>query len=580
VIDYDEPKSVSIPPLIERELRVQSRKAALYWGRMSIAALATLLCLLSVSINSLSQAPSSGASLLQSMMTFVFVAAGFGFVLTLDCISSERREGTLALLTMTRVSPLEVVLCKFAAYGLGSLSALGATAPALAIPILLGGTTAGETIRFSLAAVNFLIISLAIGVWASSLQRNAVARGILALLCVCAAILPATSIEGACLFAVLVAVWALATPAKTRGRALLLALSLIVAVIGVLNKAFVFNPLVVCSPFEAYRFAQDMAFRNGPWQFWGCVVAGPIIALLFLMGAARQFGQRDILETQPAPLALGAAPKSRKHLDGDPGAWLVTRQRKLRVAIWMGVLLTLFAYVYLPVSKLVVNSNGLSSIVKIATTLLTSGVSSIIANALFAWAATGFLWEARSSGSMEILAATPLGRAGVIQANWNGLKRLFFWPLIVISIVRLFLFLSSQSAPGSVSASISRPLLWGIMLLWVEMAATCWVGAWMSLRVQSRAMSVISTLAIVIISPNAIQIFFLQLLFAFYRGFFLGNTFFLNFISFASCAIQLACFVGLIWFARRRICHTEPMRWRDFLESVRSDITKMLSRLY
>src|SRR5262249_18167441 len=80
--------------------------------------------------------------------TRVFAAlSGVGFVLallagpltTVDCISRERREGTLGLLFLTNLRAYDVVLGKIAAASLDMLLGFIGALPAVAISFLLGG---------------------------------------------------------------------------------------------------------------------------------------------------------------------------------------------------------------------------------------------------------------------------------------------------------------------------------------------------------------------------------------------------------------------------------------------------------
>src|SRR5262249_41854281 len=60
-------------------------------------------------------------------------------LLAADCISRERRDGTLGLLFLTRLRPQEVVGAKGFAHGMRALTLWLAVLPALMIPFLLGG---------------------------------------------------------------------------------------------------------------------------------------------------------------------------------------------------------------------------------------------------------------------------------------------------------------------------------------------------------------------------------------------------------------------------------------------------------
>src|SRR5208282_939788 len=69
---------------------------------------------------------------------------------TADCVSEEKREGTLGLLFLTDLKGYDVVGGKLVATSLNSFYGLTAIFPVLAIPLLMGGTTSAEFWRISL----------------------------------------------------------------------------------------------------------------------------------------------------------------------------------------------------------------------------------------------------------------------------------------------------------------------------------------------------------------------------------------------------------------------------------------------
>ena len=56
-----------------------------------------------------------------------------------DCLSRERREGTVGLLFLTPLKARDIVLAKGLAHGLRALTLWLATLPVMALPFLLGG---------------------------------------------------------------------------------------------------------------------------------------------------------------------------------------------------------------------------------------------------------------------------------------------------------------------------------------------------------------------------------------------------------------------------------------------------------
>src|SRR5207244_13589599 len=115
-----------------------------------------------------------------------------GVFLTADCLSEEKRDGTLGLLFLTDLRGYDVVLGKFVAMLVNALYGLLALLPIMAIPLLLGGVTGGEFWRRALTLIEALLVSLAAGIWISALVRvsqRAMGSALGLLLCI-VAVLP------------------------------------------------------------------------------------------------------------------------------------------------------------------------------------------------------------------------------------------------------------------------------------------------------------------------------------------------------------------------------------------------------
>ena len=91
---------------------------------------------------------------------------------TADCLSREKREGTLGLLFLTDLRGYDVVIGKLVASSINSVYGLLAVFPAMAIPLVLGGVTMGEFWRQMLALLNALFFSLTVGLLVSTLSRD------------------------------------------------------------------------------------------------------------------------------------------------------------------------------------------------------------------------------------------------------------------------------------------------------------------------------------------------------------------------------------------------------------------------
>src|SRR5262245_12909376 len=116
-------------PIVERELRVAARRRATFrtrvWAAMAAIAVAGWKCL-DFRFQGASSA-SQGASLFYTLSGLAFAyCLAIGARVTSDCLSEEKREGTLGLLFLTDLKGLDVVLGKLVASSLNSFYGLTA----------------------------------------------------------------------------------------------------------------------------------------------------------------------------------------------------------------------------------------------------------------------------------------------------------------------------------------------------------------------------------------------------------------------------------------------------------------------
>ncbi len=157
-------------PTIDRELRMAARHPFTFWLRL--LGLGAVLVGCAVFAVTRGFQASLGSQLF-AHLHFALCAAIWIFVpfLTADCISRERREGTLGLLFLTPLRPEDIVIAKGVAHGLRALTLWLAVLPVLTLPFLLGGASGTEA--FLSTALNFsaLCWSLGAGLLASTLSR-------------------------------------------------------------------------------------------------------------------------------------------------------------------------------------------------------------------------------------------------------------------------------------------------------------------------------------------------------------------------------------------------------------------------
>ena len=160
-------------PIVGRELRVSARQRGIYWTRLAIALVAILIGTGIFVVTLGLTAAQTGRHIFECLAGLQFIyCLAYGRRSTADCLSQEKREGTLGLLFLTDLKGHDVVLGKLAATSLKGFYGLLAVFPVLAVPLLLGGTTNGEFWRMVLVLVNTFLFSLAVGVFGSALSRD------------------------------------------------------------------------------------------------------------------------------------------------------------------------------------------------------------------------------------------------------------------------------------------------------------------------------------------------------------------------------------------------------------------------
>lgn len=467
-------------PIIERELRVRSRRGVTYWTRFAVALFGVLVCLMQLSIGSaIGGVPAAGNAAFQALVVVAFCLCCGACLLTADAISAERREGTLGLLFLTRVRGHDVLLGKLASAALAGFCAVLAFLPVLMIPVLSGGVTGGEAFRKGLALLDALFVGLAAGLWASARADE----------------------------------WQ-----TTTRKAVLLMLGILILplIYGFLTRDFPpwARTAAAFSPITALSSASDLSYRTDPGRYWTSLVLMHLAgwALVWRAGALLRQSLRESPSLAAVPdhsPALPTAPpirrRRRKLLTDQTGPlhWLMARQRGLWLAVWAGVLIVVGQRFLYPMLFLLVSPGA-------ATPFMLWPVSLILHTgqaALFAWAASRFFVKARRSGELELLGTTPEGADRLVSAQWMWLKRLFAGPVAVLVLVNLL-----QAAPilwqsytrvayrawGShyaVSVGV------GCVSLCAEILALCWMGMWFGLKARSQTAAITWTVGVVSVAP-------------------------------------------------------------------------------
>jgi hypothetical protein len=474
---------MTILPLVARELRVRARSPAGYWTRFAAALAGTFLC-----VSMLTMFPNQalmGTVAFDGLIAAAFILCCFSGFLTVDGISRERREGTLGLLFLTRIRALDVLLGNFGAAGIASLCALAAFVPVLIVPVLAGGLSGGEATRKVFALFDTMILSLAVGLWASARER---------------------------------AWWSSARSAA----ALLILVTFAPPLLGSLFPRSPRSSLWWPGPLSALWAADDLSYRKSAAPYWISIAAIHAISWLLMIGAGirlrRALREDDEVPADSDRAVPGSAPFAgdartpgftlanlqikfpgrRPFAEGEsPLEWLVRRQRGIKAVVWAGVILR--ASDYAPFLLFTLSSRRFWS----GYSFWGMGLAfSVVRGCLFAWAASRFFIEARRTGELELLMTTPEGAGTIIASQWKWLKQVFRWPLVsllvpwgLLNLLSSVRFLREYTAYYFLSQSIyCMNILAGIV-------AILWAGMWFGWCERSQARAIIRTVLVAQAAP-------------------------------------------------------------------------------
>jgi ABC-type transport system involved in multi-copper enzyme maturation permease subunit len=453
---------MSFLPIVERELRVAARLTATYRNRALaagvVAGVAMLILFYGVAVST----PSRMGAIMFRVLSYLTL----GFCLlegarkTADCVSEEKREGTLGLLFLTDLKGYDVILGKLAANSLGSIYGLLAILPVLGLPLLLGGVTPGEYWRVALALVNILFFSLCAGMFISSLSRGE---------------LPAVG-----------------------GAALLVATF---AAFAFLNLP---HGLLAFSPVHAFQTAFDQRYAAGSPSYWASLVLAQLWSWLLLAAAClivphswREKGERATIPS--AWQARSAARRARMRtqmLDLNPIYWLAGRDRGRRKALYG------FAGITLVAAVLVVFS-GLNVLFGL---MICAWVLNLAVKMWMAASAARCLAEARRTQSLEMILATPLTMDQIITGQIQALERNFRMPvfcILAVEFVALAITAVAYERGGHGNASVVIIGVLGYFLVFsLDIIAVAWTGMWFGLTTKKESQAAIKTILVVLVAPS------------------------------------------------------------------------------
>jgi len=465
-------------PIVTRELRVASRKRATYWVRTGAGLLVVGLGMWLFLVMQDQNSPRDLALGLFYVLagSAVLYALLSGLRTTADCLSEEKREETLGLLFLTDLKGYDVVLGKLVASSVNALYAVLAVLPMLAIPILMGGVTAGEYARMALLALNALFFSLAAGMWVSALSRSAYH----ALLGTGVVIVGFT--------------------------ALLPALGLLLEVLG--RTRIVPPALLAPSAGFAYWAALDQVYRTthepflismGVIHFFGWLflaLASVIVPRSWQQrpGSAQRQRWSERLRAWSYGAALERIAFQRRLLNKNAFFWLASRTRIKPALVWGFLGLVACGWVCGLARS---GRDWLESGIYLATGLFLN----VTIRCWFAAEATRQIADDRKSGTLELLLSTPLRVEEILQGQKLALARQFLGPVLVILGVECLFMAGTLSDAGEERKNVLSTYMLGMLMFILDLSAIYWVGMWQGVSAKNHSRALSTTLARILILP-------------------------------------------------------------------------------
>lgn len=583
-------------PILERELRVRARNPVNYWGRFGMAGVGVLVCTPSLMSSGPFGAPGAiGRSAFNGLVSAAFLVCCAACVFTADTISSERREGTLGLLLLTRVRHFDVLLGKLASSGLLWLTGLIAFLPVLTLPLLAGGVTGGEAVRKAVALIMALFLALSVGLWASArgLDRFRTSRAAL------------LTLAGVVLGPPLLGVFAEDTHAW------------------------------IASPLGTLIQASDLNYKKSAGEYWLSLGLVQLVGCAFLFGAntwmvrsrtaaageAVKEPARAISATPPVTRTIATQttnatvaesktirtvvmcrycgrandanatfcrecgtvlrplePKPPRMVPGPtPLHWLLRRQGGLKPMLWLAAVTGFFHFSLFGMIGRFLGGGAAMFVFGISGAL---GLAmSVITGSIFAWAASRFFVEARRSGELELLLTTPVGATEIVSAQWDMLQRQLRWPVGVMMLPALlqgtFFLLSYnpiRSSLWTLYTGLSTLLIAGNVIL--SVGALSWLALWFGLRMAGQARAILWTVLLANGVPYLISLIWsilyppvFRLLGAASSGSPFGTPWLLGYLI--PQMVNLLLYLGLIrrarWHLLRELAGAEPLDPRQIL---------------
>ncbi len=461
-------------PIVERELREASRRRETFRIRHIMAA-AALFGGGWIMLAMIDSAPQRlGETLMGTLAAGVYLyCALVGVFTTADCLSEEKREGTIGLLFLTDLKGYDIVFGKLAASSLNAFYGVLAVFPVMAIPLLVGGVTVAEFWRIVLVSLNILFFSLSAGMFCSALsrdERRAMVGTILVLL-----------------------FFTIGLPV----------IGAIGSSFGLVDGSYIWWFLVPTLYAQAHGAFDGMLKSVGMDKFVASVVTTHVIAWVMLGLAARKLphtwqdkamtAKQQRRQEKLQRWELGAAEVRRagrtRWLDWNPFYWMLTRHRAKPLAGWTLVGLTAIIWAV-----------GLAKYPRDWQNDVSYILTAVCLHTILKWwlateAARNFSHQ-RQIGALELLLSTPITVKELVRGQIRALEWQFAGPVAVVVMADVVFLLAGQR-----SGEILLMWIVGILIFLLDLVTLAYVGMWRGLNNRRANRAAASTVVQVLVVP-------------------------------------------------------------------------------
>lgn len=461
---------MNLLPIVERELRSASMESGTYWWRVCVGFFGVVL--LGSVIALMQFVPVVRFGMPAVFKTFRFFAVVYclvsGLRLTSDCISREKRDGTLGFLFLTPLRGYDVILGKLVSKGVPPLYTLMVIVPLVWLVSLMGGVGGGELLFTVIAIGNALFFSLAVGVTVSTFFRDRRTCEFMASISVFVlffGVFPLADLFVHPLVTGIPGTWALGTsPIEFLvNRVNAVADPSFAGMTGV-GSALVSNAVVHIAS-------------------WG-LIAVSSLWIPYCWRERPPSGARLSLKQRWMQWCYGAAQtrtlRRKIALDVNPFFWRATRNRLRPLIPWVCIIFTLGIYI------LIESTIGFSPAGFYFFAMFMIVFWNLAPKIWLAREASRTFSDERSDGTLEMILSTPLSVHEIIRGQWMGLRKCylpaFVFPVVASGILIVLInFVPSMSLLTDLP--YATPLLAvGTILFIADCITVSWVGMWCGLK--------------------------------------------------------------------------------------------------